>query len=97
MGGEETGVTEATTNVLFEAAWFTPSNIRRTSRRLGLSSDSSYRFERGIDPQQVQAASELATKLILWKSLEAPPNPSSRSPVKPRSSSVTSFSMKPAR
>ncbi|MBK8092789.1 MAG: phenylalanine--tRNA ligase subunit beta [Verrucomicrobiaceae bacterium] len=65
MGGEETGVTEATTNVLLEAAWFTPSNIRRTSRRLGLSSDSSYRFERGIDPQQVQGASELATKLIL--------------------------------
>lgn len=65
MGGEETGVTEATTNVLLEAAWFTPSNIRRTSRRLGLSSDSSYRFERGIDPQQVAGASELATKLIL--------------------------------
>jgi phenylalanyl-tRNA synthetase beta chain len=65
MGGEETGVTETTTNVLLEAAWFTPSNIRRTSRRLGLSSDSSYRFERGIDPQQVQGASELATRLIL--------------------------------
>ena len=65
MGGEETGVTEATVNVLLEAAWFTPSNIRRTSRRLGLSSDSSYRFERGIDPQQVAGGSELATKLIL--------------------------------
>ena len=65
MGGEETGVTEDTTNVLLEAAWFTPSNIRRTSRRLGLSSDSSYRFERGIDPQQVAGGSELATKLIL--------------------------------
>lgn len=65
MGGEETGVTEATTNVLLEAAWFAPSNIRRTSRRLGLSSDSSYRFERGIDPQQVAGGSELATKLIL--------------------------------
>lgn len=65
MGGAETGVTEATTNVLLEAAWFTPSNIRRTSRRLGLSSDSSYRFERGIDPQQVAGGSELATKLIL--------------------------------
>lgn len=65
MGGEETGVTEATTNVLLEAAWFTPSNIRRTSRRLGLNSDSSYRFERGIDPQQVAGGSELATKLIL--------------------------------
>ncbi|WP_395749713.1 phenylalanine--tRNA ligase subunit beta [Prosthecobacter sp.] len=65
MGGEETGVTEVTVNVLLEAAYFAPSGIRRTSRRLGLSSDSSYRFERGIDPQQVQGGSELATKLIL--------------------------------
>ncbi len=65
MGGEETGVTETTVNVLLEAAYFAPSGIRRTSRRLGLSSDSSYRFERGIDPQQVQGGSELATKLIL--------------------------------
>lgn len=65
MGGEETGVTEGTVNVLLESAYFAPSGIRRTSRRLGLSSDSSYRFERGIDPQQVQGGSELATKLIL--------------------------------
>ena len=65
MGGEETGVTESTVNVLLESAYFAPSGIRRTSRRLGLSSDSSYRFERGIDPQQVQGGSELATKLIL--------------------------------
>lgn len=65
MGGEETGVTEVTTDVLLESAYFQPSGIRRTSRKLGLSSDSSYRFERGIDPQQVQGASELATKLIL--------------------------------
>jgi phenylalanyl-tRNA synthetase beta chain len=64
MGGEETGVTESTVNVLLESAYFAPSGIRRTSRRLGLSSDSSYRFERGIDPQQVQGGSEFATKLI---------------------------------
>ena len=65
MGGEETGVTDTTVNVLLESAYFAPSGIRRTSRRLVLSSDSSYRFERGIDPQQVLGASELATKLIL--------------------------------
>lgn len=65
MGGEETGVTESTVNVLLESACFSPSGIRRTSRRLALSSDSSYRFERGIDPQQVQGGSEFATKLIL--------------------------------
>ena len=65
MGGEETGVTDTTVNVLLESAYFVPSGIRRTSRRLALSSDSSYRFERGVDPQQVLGASELATKLIL--------------------------------
>ena len=65
MGGEDTGVTEGTTDVMLESAYFQPSGIRRTSRKLGLSSDSSYRFERGVDPQQVHGASELATKLIL--------------------------------
>ena len=65
MGGEETGVTDTTVNVLLESAYFAPSGLRRTSRRLALSSDSSYRFERGADPQQVLGASELATKLIL--------------------------------
>lgn len=65
MGGEETGVTDTTTDILLESAYFTPSVVRRTGRRLGLSSDSSYRFERGIDPQQVQGGSEFATKLIL--------------------------------
>ena len=65
MGGEDSGVTETTTDVLLESAWFTPSLIRRTSRRLNLSSDSSYRFERGVDPQQVLGASALAVKLIL--------------------------------
>jgi phenylalanyl-tRNA synthetase beta chain len=49
MGGEESGVTEATRDIILEIANFEPSRIRRTSRRLGLSSDSSYRFERGVD------------------------------------------------
>lgn len=65
MGGEESGVTETTTDILLEAAYFNPTHVRRTSRKLGLISDSSYRFERGIDPQGVIAGSELATKLIL--------------------------------
>lgn len=65
MGGEHSGVTETTTEVLLESALFEPSAIRRTSRRLGLSSDSSYRFERGVDPQGVLAASARATELIL--------------------------------
>lgn len=65
MGGEETGVVEGTANILLESAYFTPSGVRRTSRRLSLHSDSSYRFERGIDPLQVQGGSDLATQLIL--------------------------------
>lgn len=65
MGGAETGVTESTTDILLESAYFAPSRIRQTSRRLGLTSDSSYRFERGADPAQAQNASELAVQLIV--------------------------------
>jgi len=65
MGGEDSGVTESTTELILESAWFTPTHIRRTSRRLNLSSDSSYRFERGVDPEGVARGSELAVKLIL--------------------------------
>lgn len=65
MGGLDSGVTEATTDVILESAYFTPSKIRRSSRRLILSSDSSYRFERGTDSQAVLAASNFAAKLIV--------------------------------
>ncbi len=65
MGGEDSGVTDTTTDVLLEAAYFNPQSVRRTGRRLGLHSDSSYRFERGVDPLQVAGVSEFATKLIL--------------------------------
>ncbi|MEM1442871.1 MAG: phenylalanine--tRNA ligase subunit beta [Verrucomicrobiota bacterium] len=65
MGGEDSGVTETTTDVLLESAWFVPSHIRRTARRLNLHSDSSYRFERGADSYQVNGASDLAIKMIL--------------------------------
>ena len=65
MGGALSGVTESTTEILLEAAWFQPSRVRHTSRRLGMMSDSSYRFERGVDAFQTVAASELAVRLIL--------------------------------
>ena len=64
MGGEESGVTESTKNVLLESAYFLPASIRRTARDLNLPSDASYRFERGVDPQMILAASRRATKLI---------------------------------
>ncbi|MEW6025879.1 MAG: phenylalanine--tRNA ligase subunit beta [Planctomycetota bacterium] len=65
MGGKETEVTESTKNILLESAYFNPVCIRRTSRRLALSSDSSYRFERLVDPKGVETASQRAAELIL--------------------------------
>src|SRR5205807_859753 len=64
MGGEETAVTDSTKNILLEAAYFLPASIRRTARNLNLSSDASYRFERGVDPEMVLRASQRATELI---------------------------------
>jgi len=65
MGGEESGCTESTRNVFIEAAYFEPSSIAATGRKLGLLSDARYRFERGVDPEFVVPGLELATKLIL--------------------------------
>lgn len=65
MGGEGSGVTNSTTDILLESAYFIPGNIRRTSRTLGLSSDSSYRFERGVNMANVRAASRRAADLIV--------------------------------
>jgi phenylalanyl-tRNA synthetase beta chain len=64
MGGEETGVTDSTKNILLEAAYFLPASIRRTARDLNLQSDASYRFERGVDPDMVLRASVRAAELM---------------------------------
>ncbi len=65
MGGKDSGVTDATTDIILESAWFLPSSVRRTSRRLGLGSDSSYRFERGASAWNVLRAAARAVQLIL--------------------------------
>ncbi len=65
MGGEETGVTFATKDVLLEGAVFDPVNIRRTSKQAGLHTDASHRFERGVDFDGPAAALDRAAKLIL--------------------------------
>jgi phenylalanyl-tRNA synthetase beta chain len=71
MGGKPTGVTEATTEVVLEAAWFLPATVRRTSRRLGLMSDSSYRYERRVDPGGLRAARDRALALLVeWTGAE---------------------------
>jgi phenylalanyl-tRNA synthetase beta chain len=64
MGGEETGVTDSTKNILLEAAYFLPASIRRTARDLNLQSDASYRFERGVDPEMILRASHRAAELM---------------------------------
>jgi phenylalanyl-tRNA synthetase beta chain len=65
MGGMNSGVDETTTSIVLEGAIFRPSSIRRTSRLLGLSSDSSYRYERGVDPHTAVEAAWRAIDLIL--------------------------------
>lgn len=65
MGGKPTSVDDATTDIFLESAFFAPSIIAGKARRLGLSTDSSYRFERGVDFGNTRNALEYATKLIL--------------------------------
>ncbi|MQT11188.1 phenylalanine--tRNA ligase subunit beta [Segnochrobactrum spirostomi] len=65
MGGETSGVTEATTDVLIESALWDALNIAQTGRRLGLNSDARFRFERGVDPAMTVPGLELATKLVV--------------------------------
>ncbi len=64
MGGANTEVSDGTTRVLLESAWFDPASIRRTSRALGLKTDAAYRFERGADIEALVVASARATRLI---------------------------------
>lgn len=65
MGGAQTEITESTTDVLIEAAEFDPVSIRGTARQLSLHSDSSYRFERRVDPEGLDWASRRCCELIL--------------------------------
>jgi phenylalanyl-tRNA synthetase beta chain len=64
MGGAESEISGATTDVLIEAARFDPVSVRRTSRAHGLASESSYRFERGVDPEITDWASRRVCELI---------------------------------
>ena len=65
MGGWDTMITPATTNVLVEAAWFEPMAVRRTARRHGLHTDASHRFERGADFHAGPLASALVSSILL--------------------------------
>jgi phenylalanyl-tRNA synthetase beta chain len=64
MGGAETEISFSTRNVLIECAWFDPISVRRASKALGLRSEASYRFERGVDPEMAELASRRAAELM---------------------------------
>ena len=64
MGGYDSEITETTSDVLLESAYFNPSSIRATAKALGISTEASYRFERGADPGVVLAALDRAAQLI---------------------------------
>ena len=65
MGGEASGVSAATTDVLIECAWFDPDAIARTGQKLLLTSDARQRFERGVDPAFLDDGLAVATRLVL--------------------------------
>lgn len=90
MGGERTAVSAVTQDVFLEVAWFAPDSIRGRARRLGLHTDASQRFERGVDPSGQARAMERATTLLLdiaggrpgpLVTVEAPANLPTRAPV----------------
>ncbi len=64
MGGEDSEVRPETTNILLEAAYFDPISVRRTSKRLGLRTEASYRFERDLDPHLAELAADRAARLM---------------------------------
>ena len=65
MGGADTEISAGTRNILLECAWFEPISLRRTSKRLGLRTEASQRFERGADPEMAELASRRCAELIL--------------------------------
>jgi phenylalanyl-tRNA synthetase beta chain len=65
MGGEATGCSDATTDVLIESALWDETNIAHTGRKLGVNSDARYRFERGVDPAFMVPGLELATRMVM--------------------------------
>ncbi len=93
-GGKETGITDATTSVLLEAAYFDPSTVRRMARALKLDTDASHRFERGADVDATVRAIDRAAALIAEVSggqvcagvIDAYPSPIERTPIPVRRS-----------
>ncbi len=90
VGGKNSGVSDATTEIFLEAAYFTPASVRKASRTHGITTDSAYRFSRGVDADNTFNAMERAVELILQvaggEALSVPhdhyPHPIKKSPVR---------------
>jgi phenylalanyl-tRNA synthetase beta chain len=99
MGGENSEVQEQTTALLLESAYFVPETVRRTARRLGLRSEASYRFERGVDPQGTVIALNRAVELLTQLSggqishgvIDVCPQPPASAQIPLRAARVSSF------
>ena len=65
LGGEDTGSTEATKNILIECAYFDPNRTASTGRKAGIQTDARYRFERGVDACYIEPGLDLATRMML--------------------------------
>jgi phenylalanyl-tRNA synthetase beta chain len=99
MGGLNSEITSETTAVLIESAYFEPAGIRRTAKALGLSTESSYRFERGVDPEGVIRALDRAAQLMVDLGegelaagrLDVYPAPMARQPIRLRISKCARF------
>lgn len=86
MGGEDSGVSDDTTDVLIECAYFDPEHIARTGQKLMLTSDARQRFERGVDPAFLEQGLAIATRLVLdlCGGTASPVTRSGTAPVEPR-------------
>lgn len=86
MGGEDSGVSDDTTDVLIECAYFDPEHIARTGQKLMLTSDARQRFERGVDPAFLEQGLAIATRLVLQHcgGAASPVTRSGAAPVEPR-------------
>ena len=97
MGGKPTGVSETTVEIVLESAWFLPGAVRRTSRRLGLMSDSSYRYERRVDAggllvarnRAITLLQELAGAVVVSQPVIAGAPPAGREPITLRAQNIS--------
>lgn len=89
IGGKNSGIQDDTTDIFLESAYFTPATVRKTARKFGVETDSSYRFARGTNPEAVPLALNRAAQLIqkvaggtvLGESYDQYPNPLKREPI----------------